>query len=124
MSKKIIKMVMSILIIVLLLFCFSQTIFAWDVPFENLTNGQVNQAGGKAIDIIGSIINITQVIGMGIAIIVLVIVGIQYVIASPSSKANIKTKASNYILGAVLIFSAAAILQIVKLFIDDNVKFD
>lgn len=125
MNKKSKKILISILLIVLLLFCFSQTIFAdWEPNFKKLSNGTVNKAGGMAINVLGSIINAAQVIGMGIAIIVLVIIGIQYVTSSPSGKAEIKNKATNYIIGAVLIFSAAAILQIVKLFVVDNVKYE
>lgn len=125
MSKKSKKILISILIFVLLLFCFSQAILAeWEPNFDKLSNGTVNKAGGMAMNVMGSIINFAQVIGVGIAVIVLVVIGIQYIIASPSKRAEIKNKATNYIIGAVLIFSSAAILQIVKLFVVDNVKFD
>ena len=125
MSRKTKKIIVSILLFILALFCFSQVAFAeWSPNFDTLANGEVKQAGTKAIDIFGSIINAAQLIGMGIAIIVLVIVGIQYVVAAPSAKAMIKTKATNYVIGAVLIFSAAAILEIIKMFMNANVKYD
>ena len=125
MSKKCRKMFISFLIFILILFCFSQAIFAdWDPNFDTLSNGTAEKSGNMAMDIFGSIINITQLIGMGIAIIVLVVVGIQYVVAAPSEKAEIKNKSINFIIGAVLIFSAAAILQIVKMFVESNVKYD
>ena len=124
MSRKTKKIIVSILLFVLVLFCFSQVAEAWTANFDALSNGEVKQAGNRAIDIFGSIINAAQLIGMGIAIIVLVIVGIQYVVAAPSAKAMIKTKATNYVIGAVLIFSAAAILEIIKMFMNANVKYD
>lgn len=125
MDKKTKKIIVGILLFIVLLFFFSQVGFAeWTPNFDALENGEVKKAGNRAIDIFGSIINITQVIGVGIAILVLVIVAIQYVVAAPSEKAAIKTKATNYIIGAVLIFSAAAILEIIKLFMTTNVKYD
>lgn len=121
MSKKII---VCVLIFILLIFCFSQNIFAdWDPGIESLADGSAPKSGNMATDVIGSILNITQVIGVGIAIIVLVIIGIQYVVSSPSQKGEIKNKSSNFILGAVLIFSGAAIIQIVKMFLEYNVKY-
>ena len=125
MSRKTKKIIVSILLFILLLFCFSQIGFAeWSANFDKLSNGEVKKAGNRAIDIFGSIINAAQIIGMGIGIIVLVVVGIQYVVAAPSAKAMIKTKATNYVIGAVLVFSGAAILQIVKIFMEANVKYD
>ncbi len=125
MSRKTKKIIVSILLFILLLFCFSQIGFAeWNANFDKLSNGEVKKAGNRAIDIFGSIINAAQIIGMGIGIIVLVVVGIQYVVAAPSAKAMIKTKATNYVIGAVLVFSGAAILQIVKIFMEANVKYD
>ena len=125
MSRKTKKIIVSILLFILLLFCFSQVgLASWTPNFDTLANGEVKKAGNRAMDIFGSIINVAQIVGMGIAILVLVIVGIQYVVAAPSAKAMIKTKATNYVIGAVLIFSAAAILQIIKMFMVANVKYD
>ena len=124
MNRKTKKIIVSILLFIVVLFCFSQVADAWTANFDALSDGEVKNAGTKAIDIFGSIINAAQLIGMGIAIIVLVIVGIQYVVAAPSAKAMIKTKATNYVIGAVLIFSAAAILEIIKMFMNANVKYD
>lgn len=127
MNKKFLKQIVCILICFVLLFSFSEIVFAgnsWDPISEinGVSNGQVKKAGNRAIEIFGSIINVMQLIGMGIAIIVLVIVAIQYVVASPKEKAEIKNKSTNFIIGAVLMFSAAAVLQIVKMFIDTNVN--
>lgn len=123
MNKKIIKKIICIFIFVLLLLCFSQVVCAdWDPGIDTLTKGKIKKSGNMAIDVFGSIINIIQLIGMGIAILILVIVGIQYVVAAPSEKAEIKNKATNFVIGSVLLFSAATILQIVKMFIEKNIK--
>ena len=125
MSKKSKKIIISVLLFILLMFCFSQIIFAeWSPNFDKLTNGEVKKSGNRIIDIMGSIINITQVIGMGLGILIAVFIGIKYFAATPAGKAEVKNSAINYILGAVLMFSAAAILQIVKMFIESNVTYD
>ena len=46
----------------------------------------------------------------------LVILGIRWIYASPSGKAEIAKGSRYYILGAILIFSAVGLLQIVKNF--------
>ena len=118
------KIIISLLIFILLIFCFSQTIFAsWDPKIQNLADGEIGKAGNRAIDIFGAIINIIQVTGMGIAVVVLVVIGIKYTMASVSEKAEIKNRAHNYVLGCVLIFSGAAILQIIKMFLKSNVEY-
>ena len=123
MNKKIMKKIICIFIFIILMLSFSQVVFAdWTPKIDELTSGDVKKAGNMAIDVFGSIINIIQLFGMGIAVLILVFIGIQYVAAAPSQKAEIKNKTINFIIGAVLIFSASAILQLVKIFIDGNIK--
>ena len=69
-----------------------------------------------------SIINIIQVFGAGLAIIMLVILGIQYFWVTPTGKAEFLKKMRVYILGAIIIFAATGLLQIVKDFINKNIN--
>ena len=73
-------------------------------------------ASQAASNVIGMIINIAQVIGMGVAIIMLVVLAIQYIAASPEGKAEIKKNATIYIVGAVILFAASGILGIIRRF--------
>ena len=85
-----------------------------------------NQKGGKtdkvATKIVGALINIVAVIGAGVAIIMLIILGVQYVTSNVSGKAEIKKSATKYVFGAILIFAATGILKIVQIFIDANIN--
>ena len=51
----------------------------------------------------------------------LMFLGIKYITASPDGKAEIKKSATQYVVGAVILFAASGILQIVKNFAVSNV---
>lgn len=60
---------------------------------------------GKGIGgAINSIIGLLQVTGSGIALIVITILGIKYILASPSEKADVKKSIMPIIIGCVLLF--------------------
>lgn len=69
---------------------------------------------GKISNLGGNILGVFQAVGFIAAVIVLVWLGIKYIMASPDGKAEIKKQAFAYILGAVLLFSAATIVTIIK----------
>ena len=66
--------------------------------------------------IVGSVLTIVQVVGMGVAVIMLIVLAIKYISAAPGDKADIKKHAVVYVVGAVVLFAASGILQIVKNF--------
>lgn len=66
--------------------------------------------------IVGSILTIVQVVGCGVAVIMLIVLAIKYISAAPGDKADIKKHAVVYVVGAVVLFAASGILQIVKNF--------
>lgn len=61
---------------------------------------QVNGIPGA----INKIIGLLQLTGSGIAIIVVTILGIKYILASPSEKADVKKSILPIIIGCVLLF--------------------
>lgn len=69
-----------------------------------------------ATSIIGSIITIVQIIGVGVAIIMLIVLAIKYISAAPGDKAEIKKHAVVYVVGAIVLFAASGILGIIKNF--------
>ena len=73
--------------------------------------------------IVGSIMTVVQVVGCGVAVIMLIVLAIKYISAAPGDKADIKKHAVVYVVGAVVLFAASGILQIVKKFAD-NVNGD
>ncbi len=65
-------------------------------------------------DQVGTIIGFIQAIGVAVALAMLIIIGIKYVSADSSKKAEIKEQAITYVFGAFCIFAAVAILGIIK----------
>ena len=59
---------------------------------------------------------VVQVVGVGVAIIMLIVLAIKYISAAPGDKADIKKHAVVYVVGAVVLFAASGILGIVKKF--------
>lgn len=79
---------------------------------ENLFNGGNADTGG--IQNVGAnIVSIITTIGIIVAVIVLLILGIKYMMGSASEKAEYKKTMIPYLIGAVLIFGASAIAKAV-----------
>ena len=121
--NKVMKIVVAMLLIAMVAMFASQIVFAGIDPMDvndNLGDKFKQQdksgASNAASNIIGMIINIAQVIGMGVAIIMLIVLAIQYIAASPEGKAEIKKNATIYIVGAIILFAASGILGIIRRF--------
>ena len=122
--NKIMKIIVAMLLIALVAVFASQVVMASadgvDPANDSLktTFKQTDKSGASnaASNVIGMIINIAQVIGMGVAIIMLIVLAIQYIAASPEGKAEIKKNATIYIVGAVILFAASGILGIIRRF--------
>ena len=94
-----------------------------NVTFGNVDTAYVQKdakdtsgAAGSINRIVGSVLTIVQVIGCGVAVIMLIVLAIKYISAAPGDKADIKKHAVVYVVGAVVLFAASGILQIVKNF--------
>ena len=66
-------------------------------------------------------IKIIRIVATGVSIVMLSYIGIKYMMAAPSEKAEFKKSASIYILGAILIFAAGNILTIITKFATSNI---
>lgn len=117
-SLKKVAIVLVICLIAISLVCENSS-FAYDMM------GDIkNQAGGTASGnvvssvqtISGSIITIARVICAAVAVSMLAILGMKYMTAAPSEKADIKKHAVVYIVGAVVMFACTGILGIIQNF--------
>ena len=72
-----------------------------------------NPNGNKLSSIGGSIIGVAQLLCYGSALIILMIKGVQYMVAAPEAKADIKKSMIAYGIGALLLFSVGVIITIV-----------
>ena len=68
--------------------------------------------------VMGSALVVVQVVGMGVAVIMLVVLAIKYISAAPGDKAEIKKHAVVYVVGAVVLFAASGLLGIIRHFAD------
>ena len=120
-AKRVMKIVVALLVAVMLVTAFTQTALA--VNLDIFTNQENDSSGASnaVTNIIGSIIYIARIIGAGVAIIMLIVLAIQYIAASPEGKAEIKKNSTIYIVGAIILFAASAILGIIQNFATGNV---
>lgn len=121
MNKKVLKLALISSLIAILILSISSIAFAtgsWEDIDPNFYSGKGDSTSTSQTvgNIIGSILNVVQVIGVGVAIIMLIVLAIKYISAAPSDKAEIKKHAVVYVVGAVVLFAAAGILQLVKQF--------
>lgn len=121
-----VKKIFIILVFSVLIFSFfSNFVYGYDFDYEQFDKYH-NKTGeaGKIVETAGStIIALVQIIAVGVAVIMIVIIGITYVTSATSdNKVQMKKNLPNYIIGLVITFTAAVLLQIVKEFINDNVN--
>ena len=72
----------------------------------------------KLVNSINTVIGVLQVVGTGIALVVVSIMGIKYMMASPSEKADTKKMIISIFIGFVLLFGAVNLVAIVANFSD------
>ena len=122
MKKSAIKFLSIILIAIVLIASIvpmvNATTTAASISAGTMFSNAVDNTGasGTVSTIIGSIITIVQIIGVGVAIIMLIVLAIKYISAAPGDKADIKKHAVVYVVGAIVLFAASGILGIIKQF--------
>ncbi len=110
--KKIMVIVMTIMMICMLAV---PVLAAIDVtPAEVGDKITVDENASKSItDFGGKIVGVLQVAGTVIAVLILVVIGIKYMMGSAEEKAEYKKTMMPYLVGALLIFAAVTIANMV-----------
>ena len=86
--------------------------YTWNVDqFDDKGDTTVS---GKAISIMGAIIDVIRIVATGVAIIMIIAVAMKYMTAAPGDRADIKKHAVPFVVGAVVLFGATGILTIIK----------
>lgn len=119
MKKK--KIISAVLIAVMFVMCFCNVAFAagdWASSI-NPTGGEGTAEATNAMNVI---IGIFQVVAVGVAAIMLIALAIKYMSAAPGDKAEIKKHAVVYIVGAVMAFGSAGVVQLLKTFSEEALK--
>lgn len=108
--NKAIRIASILMLVVLVIVAFSVPVLGVD-PHE--FEGDTSNAEGIT-DLFNNIIGIVQIVGTGIAIIMLIVLAIKYLTAAPSEKADIKKGALIYVIAAVILFAAVNILAAIQ----------
>ena len=111
MNKKTIKLI-SVITIILCTVMTMSTCFA-EVT-TNQINGRDTTTNVNSIGTIGnSIATIIRNVGIVLAVVILMVLGIKYMMGSAEEKAEYKKTMIPYLVGAVLLFAASAIAGMV-----------
>ncbi len=112
-------------IAVFLLMCVC---FACMMPTKALADGKIDtiiadmkdvpvvdedSTGGNIGKVINGIIRLIQIAGTGVSVIIVTTLGIKYMLASSSEKADIKKMATPIIVGCALLFAASNLVAII-----------
>lgn len=112
--KKSIKVISTLLLAIMLVASIAGTVLAVDpITVLNGLNGNGNVQTNDLTKVGNNIVTIIQVVGIVIAVIVLLVIGIKYMMGSASEKAEYKKTMIPYIVGAVLIFAGTSLVRVI-----------
>ena len=72
--------------------------------------------------VIGPILSVVRIIAVGVSIIMISYLGIKYMAAAPSEKANLKNQLVTFTIGAVVVVGTTSILSIIKNFAGETLQ--
>ena len=112
---------------ILILLIFLSTVItnnSYGSDVLNRFKGTSGELTGKTelTTIMASVLDVIRLAGAGIAVIILLVIGIKYAIASVGERADIKKYAINYVIGALVLFGATGILSILKNVITESIS--
>ena len=114
--KKQVKIISIILIVMMILTTMSSIVLAapdLSNKISQIGEGDSDAETGKIIDFGKTAVTIMQTVGIVVAVVVLLVLGIKYMMGSAEEKAEYKKTMIPYVVGAVLIFAATTIVNIV-----------
>ena len=117
--KKQIKLITIVLVIMIALLSISNVVLAANSTvdlsgkIDEIAKGDSSVTTDKLTNIGQTIVTIMQVVGIVVAVVVLLILGIKYMMGSAEEKAEYKKTMIPYLVGAVLIFASTTIVNVV-----------
>lgn len=118
--KKTFKIIFVALIMMMALVSTSNVVLATNTTgsnmttvIENIAKGDSTVETGKIQELGASIVTIMQTVGIVVAVVILLVLGIKYMMGSAEEKAEYKKTMLPYIVGAILIFASTTIVNIV-----------
>lgn len=126
MNRKLVK-ILSIVFIIIQIILITNVVFATSgSELAKSFNGQSSSVDtNSGINIIkksiGPVLSIVRIVAVGISVIMITYLGIQYMSAAPQEKADIKNKLITFTIGAIIVVGAATLLGIIKNFADSSI---
>lgn len=113
--KKQVKIISAILMIVMILTSISSIVLATSPidDFEKATPASTDVGTTQVYQLGKTIVTILQAVGVVVAVVVILVIGIKYMMGSAQEKAEYKKTMIPYVVGAVLIFGATTIVNVV-----------
>lgn len=111
MKTKTIMKILTVVMMIAMIATMSTVVFAETNMAIPTANGTVPTGLSTAA---GVIITVVQFICYAAAVVMLMILGVKFISASPDGKAEIKKSAVIYVIGALLVFFAGLILGWIK----------
>ena len=114
--KKTVKIISTILLIVMLMTIFTAVVYAANTEgpqgaLDALKDPTYSEQS-KIQDLGKKIVGVIQIVGVVIAVVVILVIGIKYIIGSAEEKAEYKKTMIPYVVGAILIFAGATIVNV------------
>ncbi len=114
--KKQVKVVSIILMVIMVLTSLTSIVLAapdLSGKIDEIGQGNANANTGKIITLGQTVVTIMQTVGIVVAVVVLLVLGIKYMMGSAEEKAEYKKTMIPYVVGAILIFAATTIVNVV-----------
>ena len=107
--------VLSVLLVAMMLIAVGTNVFAAvsGVSNPSALTGQAVSGTDKITNIGNQIITILTIVGTVASVIVLIVLGLKYMMGSAEEKAEYKKTMIPYVVGAILIFAGATIVNVV-----------
>ena len=123
--KKIVMIILVSILTTLIVFSLAPNIFADDgsvMPkISDIENGGKGDTASSMQKIVGAVLYIIKIVAVGVALIMLAVLAMKYMTSAPSDRATIKKHAVVYVVGAIVLFGAAGILNIIENFATKNI---
>ena len=113
--KKQVKILSIALIVLTVLLAISNVVLATGIPgkIDQIAKGNDKADTSKVVNLGATIVTIMQTVGVVVAVVVLLVLGIKYMMGSAEEKAEYKKTMIPYLVGAVLIFASTTIVNVV-----------
>lgn len=115
MKNKTLKIMTIVILTIISLLLITSNVLA--TGLNAVITPQASNAATNVTNIAGQVLNIVQIVGVAVATIMLTVLGIKYVSASPNEKAEYKKGMTIYVIGAVLLFGASMLIGVIRNFI-------